>query len=165
VLSRLNYNGVPGAADLVLPETGEHDPAKITLSVVPALHFGAVLDRVWVDLVEVGGAVLQRRFVDAGGIAEWESTVASVRELEHIANRLELGYSTQFNERKAPPEFLRGVAEIVAEIWLARATSLFPERRFVTSIVSDSGESPVVCLEQDDGGVPVQFRHGVANGS
>ena len=67
MLNRLDFQDVPGASDLRVSGTGEYDVAKITLSVVPALHFGAVLERVWLDLIVVDGAVLRRDFVDAGG--------------------------------------------------------------------------------------------------
>ncbi len=158
MLNRLDFQDVPGASDLRVPGTGEYDVAKITLSVVPALHFGAVLERVWLDLIVVDGAVLRRDFVDAGGVDDWAGKVESVRQLEYVANKLDVAYLTRYDEEGVPDGFRTQLAELIADIWRARAMTLFPDRVFDIYVDSVQGDGPTVHLEQDDRGVPVPFR-------
>jgi hypothetical protein len=160
MLARLNYDGVPGAEMLALPDGG-WDSKKIVLNVVPALHLGAVLDSLWEDYVEVDGAILRRRFVDQGGVEEWEH-LGTVREIEAIANFRDLWYVPKYDEKGVPDAFLEAVAEIVGEMWLANVRTQFPGRKFVVVVTkAERDDGPTVILTQDDSDGPVPFRPGV----
>ncbi len=158
MLNRLNYDGVPGAVELAIPESGEFDPDKITLNAVPALHFGAVLERVWVEFTEVDGAILRRDFVESGGVDKWEASVTSIRQLEYVANKLQVSYISKYDESGVPGGFLDGIADLIAEIWRVKISSQFPDREFAVAASRSDDDGPTVYLEQEDHGKPVPFR-------
>ncbi len=158
MLGRLKYVGVPGLPEWIGADGG-HDPQTIVINEVPALHLGAVLDFLWEDFVEVDGAILRRRFVEDGSVDAWESKVRTVRDLESVANHLHLWDIPKYTETNVPVAFLEGVAEIIADMWLAKAQTRFPDRRFLAEATkAEEDYGPTVYLEQDDSDGPVPFR-------